>query len=521
MSEQEKTEIKFSEKFSLKMRKIFISSRWLTLLLVLVLIGAFVGLNVWVNTLELPEIDVTANKIYTLSETSKKALESIDQEIKLYLFGIEEENSVVGLVKQYCEANDKISYEMLSSESNLEKVQEFELEDGYPIVVVESGNSKKIIDTRSEFTSYDYTTYAQIDTTEQTLTNSILSLGTENKPKVYFVQGHEEFAISTEEGMQAELGVLSTYLKNEAFDISNINLITTGSVPDDCNVLAIISPTTDFLENEANAVIDYIGKGGNLFVTQDVVSQSATFPNLQKILDIYGVSFENGYIFETNSNYMAANYPYVFIPQISSTNEITADIATDSRIWLAYSQKLNFKSDEELQNLKVTKEELLGTTENAMFITDFSTNLANATSTAQTGHFTVSALMTKTIAEGSEEQATEEGEEANPEEKSDKIESKMVIAGNGRFFADYIVEELDRQYPISYIESNKDFAINSIAYLSEKENTLTIRKDMSGTSYVFTATENQNRVVLTIIFTIPIVIILVGILIWRHRKKRK
>ena len=156
-----------------------------------------------------------------------------------------------------------------------------------------------------------------------------------------------------------------------------------------------------------------------------------------------------------------------------------------------------------------------------MFITDFSTNLANATSSAQTGHFTVSALMTKTIAEGSEEQATEGAEEANPEEKVDKIESKMVIAGNGRFFADYIVEELDRQYPISYIESNKDFAINSIAYLSEKENTLTIRKNMSGTSYVFTATENQNRVVLAIIFTIPIVIILVGILVWRYRKKRK
>ena len=186
MENQEKSDIRLSEKFSLKMRKILIANRLLTLLLVVVLIGAFIGLNVWINTLDLPEIDVTANKIYTLSEESKEAIKSLDQEIKMYLFGIHEDNSVVGLVKQYCEANDKISYEMLSSESNLQKVQEFGLQDGYSIVVIESGESKKIIDANSDFYTYDYTTYAQIDITEQTLTNSILNLSVENKPKLYF-----------------------------------------------------------------------------------------------------------------------------------------------------------------------------------------------------------------------------------------------------------------------------------------------------------------------------------------------
>lgn len=517
---EEKSDIKFSEKFSLKIRKTIIVSKMLTILIVLVLIAAFIGLNLWINSLDLPEIDVTANKIYTLSDESKKALESIDQGIKIYVFGIDENDAVVGLIKQYCQANDKISYEMLSSESNLEKVQEFELEDGYSIVVIESGDSKKIIDASAEFHSYDYTTYAEVDTTEQTLTNSILGLSTENKPKVYFVTGHEEFGIATEEGSQAELGVLSTYLKNEAFELATVNLTTTGAVPEDCDVLAIMSPSTDFLENETQAVIDYINKGGNLFLTSDVLSQDAQAPNFQKILDVYGVSIENGYILETDSNQTVSNYPYIFRPQISSSNEITADIHSDSEMWLAYSKKLNIASSEELENLNVTYEELLGTTDNALFITDFSSDVTTAASSAQTGHFTVSALMTKTISEGttSEENAEETAEET---EKSDAIVSKLVVVGNGRFITDYVVSEISNQYPLSYLGSNKDFAINAISSLADKDNGLTLRKNMAGTSYVFTATENQNRVVLAIIFAVPVVIILIGIVIWRYRKKRK
>lgn len=513
MNKKEEPDIKLSEKFSLKVRQTVIVSKLFTWLVVLALIAAFIGLNFWIKSVELPEIDVTANQLYTLSEESKKALEGIHQDIKIYVFGIEEDEAVVGLIKQYCEVNDKISYEMLSSETNLAKVQEFDLEDGYSIVVIESGESKKIIDASAEFHSYDYTTYAEIDTTEQTLTNSILGLSTENKPKVYFVEGHEEFGISTEEGQQAELGVLSTYLKNEAFEITSLNLTSAASIPEDCDVLAIMSPSQDFLENEAQLVIDYVNKGGNIFLTRDVLTQGTEMPNLQKVLALYGVSIENGYILEADSNRTVANYPYVFRPQVSSSNEITADISSDSYMWLAYAEKLNFVASEELEKLNVTYEELLGSTDKALFVTDFSSDVATAAASAQTGHFTIAALATKTIAEGTTDEATGE--------TTGKVESKLVISGNGRFITDYVVSEISNQYPLSYLGSNKDFVINAIASLADKENGLTIRKSMAGTSYVFTATETQNRVVLAIVFVVPVVIILIGILVWRHRKKRK
>lgn len=511
MNEEEKTKIKFSEKFSLKFRKTIIASRLFTILTVLMLIAAFIGLNMGIQALNLPQIDVTANQLYTLSESSKKALEMIDQDIKIYVFGIEEDDSVVGLIKQYTQANDKITYEMLSSETNLAKVQEFELEDGYAIVVIESGESKKIIDASSEFHSYDYSTYAEVDTTEQTLTNSILSLSTVNKPKVYFVEGHNEFKIASDETAKAELGVLSTYLKNEAFEIASVNLTSTGSVPDDCDVLAIMSPENDFLENETQAILDYINRGGNIFLTRDILNQTSQLVNFQKILDVYGVTIENGYILEADSNYTVSNYPYVFRPQVSNSNDITADIASDSYMWLAYSQKLNFLPEEELNNLKVTYEELLGTTDSAVFITDFSSDINAAAASSQKGHFTIAAQVTKTISEATE----------NEGESTEEIQSKLIISGNGQFMTDYIVSELSSQYPLSYLGSNKDFAINSISVLAEKEGGLTLRKDMAGTSYRFTATKEQNRIVLAVIFAVPVVILLIGIVVWRQRKKRK
>ena len=58
----------------------------------------------------------------------------------------------------------------------------------------------------------------------------------------------------------------------------------------------------------------------------------------------------------------------------------------------------------------------------------------------------------------------------------------------------------------------------AVAYLTKREDTLTIRKDMKNTTYA--ATVNENRIILTIIFAVPIIIIIIGIVVWNIRKRK-
>lgn len=159
MKDQEKNAIKekpsksFIETVTLMLRKKWLTNTAQTVLLILILIAAFIAINVFAQKLDLPEIDVTANKIYTLSDDSKNAVEKINKDVKIYIYGFEEGNTLIDFVKQYTKANNHISYEILTEESNLAKVQEFDLTSGYQIVVLETADSSKIIDASYEFYS--------------------------------------------------------------------------------------------------------------------------------------------------------------------------------------------------------------------------------------------------------------------------------------------------------------------------------------------------------------------------------
>lgn len=504
MKEKDENKVKLSEKVSLNLRKKWLVNGTKTFLIVAILIAAYIALNLGINEIDLPKIDVTENKIYTLSDASKDAISKIDQEIKLYAYGFSEKDSFIDLLKQYNKVNDKITYEILTEESNYDMVKKYELSEGYYSVILKSGDTEKIVSS-DEFTTYDYTTYERIDTTEQVMTNSILALTEENKPKVYFVEGHEEFSSS-------ELGVLNGYLKNEAFEVETLNIASQGNIPEDCDLLAIMSPNKDFFESEVASIKDYINRGGKIYFSMDTMSSEASFPNIQSILDEYGVSVENGYVLEMASNQAISQYPYVFMPQVSASHKITSDISTDSYMWLMYSARLKYKSDEELENLKVNKENLLSTSEEAIFVTDLSSDLNTAKSSGKAETSEIAAILTKNVGTASEQS------EGNEAENNTNLESKLVIVATGNFITDY-TSPLSESYPLSAIGSNKDFVINAMAYLGDKGNTLTIRKDMASSTYQ--PTNAQNIIVTTIVFAVPVLIIIVGIVVWSLRKRRK
>ena len=47
----------------------------------------------------------------------------------------------------------------------------------------------------------------------------------------------------------------SSDLKNEAYEYKSINLLNESVIPKDCNVLLMMSPTSDLLENETAMIL--------------------------------------------------------------------------------------------------------------------------------------------------------------------------------------------------------------------------------------------------------------------------
>lgn len=491
----------FKETVTLMIRKKWLSNTTQTVLLVAVLVAVFIAINLYVQSLEIDTIDVTKNKIYSLSDASKEVIQNVDKDVTINLYGIEDGSTLADFAKKYEKINNHIKVEFLSESTNLEKVQKYDLSSGYQIVILECGEASKLIDASYEFYSYDSATGQEIDLTEQTLTNSILAISSDDKPVVYFTTGHEEYSLSN------ELGLLATYLQNESYKASSLNLLTEGKVPEDCDLLVIMAPIKDFMEQEVEAVLNYINNGGNIIISLDVGNIAETYPNLNRICDVYGVAITHtGYVYETESNRALSSYPNIFMPEVSATSDITSDIySAGSSLWLVFAGKLDFKSDEELTNNGIEREDLLKSSEQSMFITDISKSAAEAANSAINGQSIISSHMTKMV-------KAADGEEP-------AVQSEAVIIANASFITDYKVTELSSQYPISYLASNRDFMLNSIASLTKKENTLKIRKDMSSSTYA--PTETEHRTVMAIIFLVPILIIVSGVVVWQLRRRKR
>ena len=156
--------------------------------------------------------------------------------------------------------------------------------------------------------------------------------------------------------------------------------------------------------------------------------------------------------------------------------------------------------------LKVVKDDLLYTGENAFFREDFSIQSTKPVNGETQEKMLVGAELQKIITDANEET----GEKA--------VTSKLVIIGENYFASDI---QLNANYQTALVQlaSNKDLVLNSISYLVDREEDITVRKDTGATTY--TATQQQHTIIMFIIIIVPITIIISGIVVWVKRKRRE
>lgn len=496
---KKKDRFKFFKKVINVLKNKWLKESLLTIILVCLIIAIFILVNMVVRKADIKPIDFTESKRYSLSNDSKDQIKKVEQNVTIYFFGYSDSDTPVVLGKQYHDVNDKITVQISNTSERPDLASEYGITSAEKIIAVQSSQRYKTISS-SDLYTYDSQSYQTIDVTEQKLTNAILDVTIVSKPKIYFLTGHGEYGISDGE----YCNTLSKYITNDVNDVNTLDLLS-SNVPENCDALIICNPVKDFTDVETEKIQTYINNGGKIMWLQDPYItiknyDENNFKNTNKILSQFGISFSKGIVCEQSTDNMVSSYPDLIMPYLEY-NSIVKDLYTDGKIIMADAGKINTVSEDELSKLNVTADSFVKTSEKAYYKEDYSDgNGLQKSDKDQEGEYTLGEILTKKI---------------------DDNKSAVLVAYSNAFFATNYQFVIGNSYAsLIELRNNKDILLNTVAYLNNREDSIRIRKDTGVVSFN-TANAKQTNIVKIIIFALPIIIIIVGIIVTIKRKLKR
>lgn len=283
----------------------------------LLVIAAVIIMNLIVGETpsQYTQIDVSEEKLYTISEETKEYLKNLDEEVTIYYIVQDdyEDVTVSKLLERYEDYSEYIKVEKKDPVVNpgfTSLYTDAQVSDNSVIVVSEERS--KVVDYSIMYeTEVDYTTYSTTTTGfdgEGQITSAIEYVLTDNLPILYTLEGHGEAELPTN---------ITSLIEKENIEMKNLNLITEGKIPEDAAAFMICSPTSDLSIEETEIIIEYMENGGKTIIFTDYIEEK--LPNVQKILKNYGIKKMDGMIIEGNSQNYAYQTPYYLVPDVGET----------------------------------------------------------------------------------------------------------------------------------------------------------------------------------------------------------
>lgn len=346
-------------KFKINQRKLRYGSY--SIVVIIIFLALIIGLNLVVNAIP-ASADMTPNKLFSTSDRTAEVLAGLDQEVIIYALFDEvqfRDNYVMieKLLSDYAK-NSYITIRYIDAYKNPGATREIDPDNFYKLqpgnFLFVSGDKKRKITlndfntTRSNpFTGQTYTELA----IEETVTGTIIFVTAEDTPIIYFVQGHGELDLTT-------VSVLNEYMTRNNFEIKTLNTLTTETIPEDADMIVLLSPQRDITIEERVKLQDFFDdsaeKRKSLMVLLDPSETGVEFTQINTLLEKYNLRFSNDFVMENNSDYHIPGYPFFILPMYNEGNY---------RVYAPYS-----RSVEILQNLREFIEEdgILQTSQSAV-----------------------------------------------------------------------------------------------------------------------------------------------------------
>jgi ABC-2 type transport system permease protein len=313
-----------------------------TAILSVIVIAAVVILNLIVGRLpeKVRQWDMSSSRIYTLGGTTKDFMKGLDKDVTIYVVAAPDsvDKRITSFIKRYEDLSGHIKVETVDSVLHPDQVKKLKAQDNTLLVSCDStGRTESIALTdiiKIDEMSYYY--YGQSKETEfdgeGQLTGAISHVINDVEKTVYVTEGHGEPALGA---------AASGMLKKSNLTVNSLNLLTGGSIPEDCELLLINAPASDLANDEKKMISDYLDKGGRVMILAGYAEKDR--PNLSALMNDYGLNLENGLAADTKKFYQ--NNPYYIFPTIQAGSEVTNGIDEKSMALVLQSAALTQKED--------------------------------------------------------------------------------------------------------------------------------------------------------------------------------
>lgn len=332
-------------------------------IMVVLAIAIVVVLNVIASAVETKaglKIDLTSNKIYSLSAQTESNIRSImnkknengeySNEFVIYSFANDytQDNLIGKTLERYAALSNNITLSVLDPAKDSILRNKFsgvsdQVEDKTVVVFNSKKNSFRVIKYEDMYYT-DTENNVSYWTLEQKLTSAFMFLDSGRaQTNVYFLTGHGEAVTNVKFSERAKF--LKDRLEEENFKVDNIDLAMNDLHSGD--ILIVIGPASDISEQDRDKVIKFLDANGKALFFLD--PSRSRLKNFEAILDHYMIKFKNEIVYENDESRHTQNSPLDLVPEVISNKEITNGIINSkSSVYAgscAYLEEYNPSSD--------------------------------------------------------------------------------------------------------------------------------------------------------------------------------
>jgi ABC-type uncharacterized transport system involved in gliding motility auxiliary subunit len=457
-----------------------------TLVLVLAVLGILGGVNYFVSR-HTKRFDLTKDQRYSLSDQTRKVVGALKDDVKITYFQRQRDMSRgEDRLKEYQALSDHLKVAFVDPVQSPAKAQAYDARGPWPVIVVEKGDKRERLSSDSE----------------QDLTNAIIKVTRAGKKMVCFEEGEGERS-GEDSGDRGYSGVKASLTKS-LYDAKDVFLLREKKVPADCTVFVVAGPEKDLLPETTAAIRDYVKGGGKALVMVEPELKDH-YPNLVALLKDWNIEAGNDVVVDVSG--MGQLFGFSELAPLAIEYPYHA-ITNNFRLPTLYGGARSMQAGKATID-GVSAQDLVKTSAQSWAESDLTLKSPIKFDEGKDRMGPISLAAVATVSTPAPAPSPSPASSPSPSASpSPKHEGRVVAVGDADFASNALLG----------FQGNQDFLLNTIAWLAEDTDLISIRPKEPENQAMFLSRQVQQNVAWLALVILPGVFVIAGVWTWWRRR---